>query len=343
MDSIISPGRALRRLLEEAGISRICVARPFNKRRLLESGLQEVAVSMLVDEIPICRVDSKLYCKGLVSDEGILIGAPSRDGDRYEYAVTGKNCVSPAVSWRNIYSLLPNPPLPAVVVDMSKKNIHTEEELSSLKVQIATTLGVVRRYLWDPHLILSSAGDDVRPWLSDVIGKAKIQIRPERPGRILWSMSADKVIILRPDAEKTLTERDVVEADAFLLGGVVDKIPRPGISRFLDSAVPWGKPRRIELRGSLVGVPERINRLVEILFKVRFHGMGMEEAIISSMTKKDMYRRLHVEIMRASRGGREMLERSHYESLRRWLPVTCEEYVEVARKSHVRVGWDCES
>ena len=342
MGRLITPGKALGHLLIEAGINGICVTRPFNKKRLLELGLQEIAISILIDELSVCKSDGNLYCKPLLEDHGVEIAVPNREGRAYDYVVARRNCSIPVISWRDLYQQLPSPPLPAVVVDMSKRNIHTEEELSSLKVQLAITLSVVRRYLWDPHLILSSAGEDVKSWLADMIGNAKIQIRSERPGRILWSMSADKVIILRPDAEKVLTEQEIVEADAFLIGGVVDKIPRPGVSRFLDSAVPWGKPRRIELRGSLVGVPERINRIVEILFKVKFDGMRLEEAILTSMTKKDVYRRLHVEIMRASKGGKKPLSRQHYEMLKTWLPINCRDYLEVATKSGVPVGWDCE-
>ena len=60
------------------------------------------------------------------------------------------------------------------------------------------------------------------------------------------------------------------------------------------------------------------------------------------MTKRDLIRRLVIEIMRASRGGRRRLGRDHYEYLRSWLPVSCEDYVLAARKARVALGWDCE-
>lgn len=336
-----SPREALARLLSEKGISEVCVPRPVNRRRLREQGLQEIAVYMLVEEAGICRARGGLYCKTLSTDMGVEIGVPSREGRSFSYQVS-KRCTTPVLSWQNLYEMLPSPPLPAFVVDLSRRSMHTEEELRSLKVQLALSLSVVRRYLWDPHLILSGADEGVRPWLSDMVGDAKMIISGEKPGKILWNMRADKVIILRPDAEKPLRREEVLEADAFLLGGIVDKIPRPGVSRFLDASVPWGVARRIELRGSLVGVPDRLNRIIEIILRVIFEDAGIEEAVLASMTRRDVRRRLHVEIMRASRGGRVPLDRDHYESLRRWLPIDYREYVEVAEKAGVRLGWDCE-
>ncbi|MCE4600796.1 MAG: tRNA (guanine-N1)-methyltransferase [Desulfurococcales archaeon] len=341
MTALLRPGDALAALLVDLGVDRVAVLRPVNRRRLAELGLQELAVEMLVEELDICASREPVPCRVIWEGRGVAVAVPGKGGS-CRYVVGLRNCLRRLLSWRTLREALPANPLPAFVVDLSRLSQHSDEERASLKIQLAMTLTVVRRFLWDPHLILTSAPENAWEWLYPSVGKSKIQVRGERPGRVLWNMNADKVVILRPDAEKVLSEDDIRDADAFLVGGIVDKIPRPGVSRFLDTAVPWGKPRRIELRGSLVGVPDRINRIAEIVFKVRFEGMTLEKAIISSMTRRDVLRRLQVEILRASKGGRLALDRDHYEMLSRWLPVSCRDYLDMARRSGVEVGWECE-
>jgi tRNA (adenine9-N1/guanine9-N1)-methyltransferase len=153
-------------------------------------------------------------------------------------------------------------------------------------------------------------------------------------------MDADRVIILRPDAPQPLTANDVMMADAFLIGGIVDRIPRPGVSRVLDNLVPWGTPRKIELRGSIVGVPERLNRIIEILLKARYEYPGdIEKSIITSMTKKDIVARAYIEIVRNARRTPSGLVVSWdlYEELRKWLPITPDEFVKAAQRARARI------
>ncbi len=338
---IMRPRTALYNLLFQKGIDCIVDWSPSSRSRLRELGLQAVGLEMLVHERNVCRqrIPSGMRIIGI--DDGVKLGVPQRDGIKCHYTIGWRRCDRLVVSWRELLSMLPSPPLPAFVVDLGLLGKHSDEERARLKVQLGITLNVIRMYLWDPHLILTSTPENVRNWLFDVMGNAKVNISREKPGRILWSMGADKVIILRPDASNPLSEDEVRQADAFIIGGIVDRIPRPGVSRYLDASVPWGEPRKILLRGSLLGVPERINRIVEIILKILIDNMSLEEAIVSSMTKRDIQRRLIVEIMRASR-GKIGPTKTHFEALRRWLPITCEDYIQAAKKARVRLGWKCE-
>jgi len=336
------PGPALEALLREHGIDRIAILSPVNRRRLIRLGLQQAAVAMLVDELDVCELEEPIECRMLWEGEHVGVGVPGRGGVRCVFAAgTGRRCGRRIFGWGDLRRLLPDPPFPSFIVDLSLRFIHFEDELRSLKVQLGVSLSVVREWLWDPHLAVTSATPTTREWLYDVVGDSKMRIYQERPGRVLWSMGADRVVILRPDADEPLTEEDVREAQAFLIGGVVDRIPRPGVSRILDSMVPWGVPRRLELRGSLIGVPERINRIIEILLKARYAGMSVEEAIVSSMTVKDVMARLHVEIARATRGGRLPAGDDLYESLASWLPVDCRLFRLAASKVGARVQGGC--
>jgi len=187
---------------------------------------------------------------------------------------------------------------------------------------------------------VTGTDEETAKWINEVMGVNKVAIVNARPSEVLWGYDADKVIILRPDASTPLKADDVMTADAFLLGGIVDKIPRPGLSRMLDSLVPWGVPRRIELRGSVIGVPERINRIVEILLKSRYLYDGdVEKAIITTMSKKDRVARAYREIMKyASERKVDRVGGDFYEQLRSWLSLTYDEFLEAARRAHVEVA-----
>ena len=336
------PVEALRRVLEEAGAGRVLVAYPANYRRIRRIGLQAVAVDILVYEYVLCRLPEARPCRPLRADDGLEICAPSSKGDEEaEVAVAEpRACGRVIAEWRDLASLLPSPPLPLYTIDLSYLDIHTEDELASLRVQLSASLAVVREWLWDPHLALvGEEPERIESLLEGMVGRHKMTLSRDKPGRLLWAMGADRVVILRPDAPEPLTDAEVRAAQAFLIGGIVDRIPRPGVSRSLDAKVPWGVPRRIELRGSLVGVPHRLNRIIEILLKARFGGMRLEEAILSSMTKRDRVLRAMTEVMRLTRGGRRPAGPWLAERLS-WLRLSCEELRLALRKARVPVEGD---
>lgn len=334
------PAEALLELLYRSSVYKVGSSVWLHKKKLEKNGFQYMAVEALIREHVVAEDSqhrgSEIY-NTIYRDRLFSIFYPPGE-ERVDASLapqgTGRRIL---FTWSDIQDLLPNPPLPVFVVDMSLKFVHTEEELSSLKIQVAMSLNVIREYLWDPHLALTSLEAESSEWIKDMLGRNKVTLTQGKPSELLWGLDADKVVILRPDAPQPLTGEEVLEADAFLLGGVVDKIPRPGLSRILDNLVPWGVPRRLELRGSIIGVPERINRIIEILLKARYVYNGdIEAAIVSTMTRKDIVSRAYFEIMRASR-GRGAVSWSLYRSLAKWLPITERDFLEAARKAHVKV------
>jgi len=328
------PGEALAAALDDAGVDRVLALYPANRRRLARLGLQALAVDMLVHEYSVCRLREPAPCRPLPGSDRIAL---PRGGVECWYAVVPRCQGQPVVSWTTLLGMLPNPPLPAVAIDLSFTDMHTPDELSSLRVQLSVSLGVVREWLWDPHLVLAGySPSGVEEMLSGLVGRHKVTVAAESPGRVLWAMGADRVIVLRPDAPQALTTEEVRSAHAFVVGGIVDRIPRPAVSRRLDARVPWGVPRRIELRGSVVGVPHRINRIVEIILKARY-AMSLEEAIVSSMTRRDRVLRLMRELSRASHGGRRRVPAGFVEELRGWLAFDCIDLRIAASKARVEV------
>ncbi len=340
------PATALLEMLYDLGLYNLGSMVWLSKKKVESLGFQHLAVEMLVKEHYI--VDSPAYRGSRVYEEeyrgrkfSILYGNDSARADGVLTSKPDKRRV--LATWIELGDMLPSPPLPMFVIDMSMKFVHTEEELSRLKVQIAVTLSTIREYLWDIHLAITGVESESREWINELLGNNKVTVTVGKPSELLWSMDADKVIILRPDAPQALTPIDVMSADAFLIGGIVDRIPRPGLSRLLDNLVPWGLPRRIELRGSIAGVPERINRIVEIILKARYKYRGnLEKAIISTMTKKDILSRVYIEISRRARrrGSRATVSWDLYWELKRWLPLTPEDFKRAAAKARVEVLGD---
>jgi len=333
-----TPGHALKELLVDYAYYGVRPRVWISSQKLARLGFQRLAVEMLVNEYSIRE------SKGLAGViwkevfEGRVLTIHGGKGlERYEAEVVSGDG---EISWRDLEARLPDPPFPLIAVDLGLWRLHSEEEIAKLRIQVAMSLSVVREYLWDRHLALTSATGDIKESLQTLMGRNKALITSARPNELLWSVGAEEIIILRPDAPEDLTPEDVMKAQAFLIGGIVDLIPRRGISRVLDRMVPWGKPRRITLRGSIIGVPDRINRIVEILLKARFLYRGdIERAIVSSMSKRDVSRRLFVEVMRASesRGGRRVIRAEKFDELREWLPISWEDFLEAARKAKAEV------
>lgn len=329
--------------MENYGYSKIGSREWLELNKITRLGFQYLATETLIREYSFIE-DANYHGKEIYSQEWkgnkkiILYSDGNENADVIVSRKVNPNTKS--LSWRSLLDYLPQPPLPLFVIDMSMKFIHTPEELAKLRLQIGISLSILREYLWDSHLAITGADEETSKWLLEVLGYNKVSISNARPSEILWGFDADKVIILRPDAPNALKPEDVLTADAFLIGGIVDKIPRPGMSRMLDSLVPWGIPRRLELKGSVIGVPERINRILEILLKTRYLYNGdITKAIISTMTKKDRIARAYREIVKESReeGGVKYVTKENYDSLKTWLPLTFDEYLEAAKRAHIDV------
>ena len=336
------PREGLLKLLLDRGFYNITSKVWLSQNRLERLGFQALAVEMLVRNLYISSYSLE-GLKEVFEDRykgrkfRILLG---KGGELKADSCLTTESPNNGISWKELLELMPEPPFPLFVIDVSLKYIHTEEELDKLRLQIAVSLSKIREFLWDRHLAITSVDNETLEWLKEYLGRNKVIVTDSKPNEVLWSLGADTVIILRPDAPESLSPEDVMKADAFLIGGVVDLIPRRGLSRILDNIVPWGVPRKITLRGSIIGVPDRINRIIEIILKARYLFKGnIEKAIVNSMTKKDIMNRAFVEIMRNSYscGKRRCISKNFYKSLRKWLPISEEDFKMAASKAKVDI------
>lgn len=335
------PREALLELLYSRGLHSLGLKHFLEKRRVQELGHQYIAVEMLVREQYLLYDPS---FRGSALREEVYRGARFRllspRGDERADAVLSRSESSASlVSWKELLGLLPSPPLPLITVDLSALALSSEDP-GILKVQVKEVIERAREYLWDPHVAITSADKGFVEWINMIVGRNKVTTTQSRPSELLWSMDADKVIILRQDAPYALTPHDVLSAEAFLVGIPAERGLSSVQSRLIDSLVPWGLPRRIELRGSVVGVPDSVNKMAEIVLKARYkYGGDIDKAVLSSMTRKNVVSRLYYEIEKGVRRGMGAPSVSWelYEELASWLPITKEDFESVAGKLGVRI------
>lgn len=218
------------------------------------------------------------------------------------------------------------PEEPRIYIDLGLWDIHTEAEKNELVEQVVASIAVVRRYLFDSNLILARTPAEFLDKFNKMAKGMKHAVAMSR------EPPPPTAVVLDPEGPQSLTE-DVVRAEpVFVVGGVVDKerIYKGATSR-LAASIGASKRYRIELRGSVVGVPDRINKVIEILLAVRF-GAPLEEAIIAAQAKRDKLYRLMAELQRMARSGRA--PRAAAEAAARWLRA--EGLLELAaKKAHV--------
>ncbi len=327
------PKYALLRLLGEKGYYKLFLAVRVERSRLASDPFQEVALQILVWNRDVVNARR----------EGRDVACEEYSGLRYTLLLPGEGSTSDGVLtrgrgvWRSeLLSLVKVKPL--IAIDMSLLWRHHPKELPSLRKQIAASLGVVRRYLWDRHLLLAGLPRGGYEWVKLLIGRGEVQVSPLPSDEALALRGATRIILLDPSAEEPLTPRDVLEADAFIVGGIVDRIPRPGETGRLQLKGGIAVPRRILFHGDVHGVPNRINMIIEIILKARYIYCGdIDRAIASTMSRRDAILRAMIEISRWSRGRKTAVPMSLYEQLRKWLPITPEDFRRAVHKLGLRV------
>ncbi|MEM4747396.1 MAG: tRNA (guanine-N1)-methyltransferase [Archaeoglobaceae archaeon] len=156
---------------------------------------------------------------------------------------------------------------PYIAIDCRFYDLHSEKERSKLRLQVTQTLGVIREFMWDGRLIV--AGKDFG-----------VGVYCEKLEEFLLNRGINEVVLLDPKGDELFKKGD---ARCYVIGGIVDK----GENRYLTGAIGDElekagikcERQRIELRGDIVGVSDRINHIAEIVLKVVLDDVGVEEAV----------------------------------------------------------------
>lgn len=238
--------------------------------------LQHLAVKMLIKDYGIIERESngiKIKEEGGVS----LLKGHGTEKTRYFFGKGGEKInISP-------------PKYPLIVIDMGLfDSLNDEEEKRKTLLQVELSLSVIRKYLWDGNLALIH--------FPFPLGKSKV----------INGVDTDNCIILDPYGDIDGDEYIIRQADVFIIGGIVDKGRRlKYATKMLAEKYNYPCKRvKITLKGSTVGVPDEINKIVDIVLSVKFGG-GLEEAIIRNQSKSDKISRILRDIQL---NGKEVLE-----------------------------------
>ncbi len=276
----------------------------------------------------MCRIKECYTCK-----DGRLCIGHGKGSENADAIISYQN--KPCVTRKELLSVLEEYK-PLIVIDLGLIASHLGRELRSLRVQVGGVLGIIRRYLWDRHLLLSSARPGVVEWLRAFMGRALFDYS-ELPGDEAASLrGARKIIVLDPLAEKPLTSMEALSADAFIIGGIIDILPRPGATRKLNLR-GLGEPRKITLRGSIHGVPSRLPQIAEIVLRARYETCDVEEAVRRVMSPRDARLRAFIELMKWSRGQQRRVPLALYYELRKWLPISLRDFVRAAKMAKLEI------
>jgi tRNA (adenine9-N1/guanine9-N1)-methyltransferase len=219
---------------------------------------------------------------------------------------------------------------PHIVVDCSFLNLHTQKEKSRLKVQLKATLGVVRDFMWDEKLAVS--GDLPSNYVSDLSSRVLFFRRS-----VDFLDKTKDVILFDPHGSEVFEGE---RADCYIIGGIVDKSGNKKgltgkIGEMLEKEGIGFKSMRIELRGDVVGVPDRINAITEIVLLTVLDGLEIEAAIKKVQSRLVAKWRLKKELPKISKRvdrkkAFRFVKKSDYERFG-WLNVTFKDFLDACR------------
>ncbi len=222
-------------------------------------------------------------------------------------------------------------PFPYILIDCRFYDEHSEKEKEKLKIQIKKTLGVIREYMWDEKLVVTHD-----------FGHGKYYPSSEE---FLKEKKIRRVVLLDPNAEDLFNG---CMAECFVIGGIVDKSGKKRgyttkIGRELEETGIDVDYRKIVLRGDVVGVPDRINHIVEILLKVVLDGKDVEQAIREVqpplVAKWRLRKDLHSRTVRVCIGDRvlRVVAQSEFGYFRSWLNLRKKDFYEVCKEQRFYV------
>ena len=317
--------------LRDLGIHRLCIPRRLKCNYYLP---QCIAINLLLGKYVLCLGGHG--GREVFRADGIEILTSSGPGE----SSCDAHLTKPGNCQVSLEFLMDLPRKPRFVIDLSLWKDHTDSEKNELIEQVLASIGVVRRYLWDSNLELTNVPDEFLERFNKFARGFRHGVVIRRGEPVIHG----NAVMLDPEGDCILNEELIRVMDMFIVGGIVDKERRvKGETARLYRLLGLNVPRcRIELRGSIIGVPDRINKVIEIILMALFEAGSVEEAIIRAMSKRDRVNRLFYEFQRAAyrlrrEGSTELVIPRSMISRINWVNAGDKELELVIRKSHVYV------
>jgi tRNA (adenine9-N1/guanine9-N1)-methyltransferase len=264
--------------------------------------LHLLAKRLVIGHVRICK--ESVYGKAIGFYKGITIGKETRG--LQQYSIVAKDfkelCIHDVTEVFNKSFIELYPKSPLILFDAILWELHSNAEKKNALKQLLLSLNVVRRYLTDLSMSIASPSIEIKMFLKTF--KNRITITN-------WTHIAQakrgSIVVLDPYADRALTESEVINADVFVLGLLVDnKFPRPfatyavSLLRNLEDC----ERRAIVYKGHVIGVPREINKIVEILMRARFEGVSIDTAVENAMGVDDKINRVIYEAMKYCRADK---------------------------------------
>ena len=319
-----------REALREKGIESLGVlSKRFRKSR---NKLQDVAVEIINGKGAIFRVPEKTVVAWDLYGKRV-------EGSHYAYApLCMMEKFEPVLTPEELRSRLPD--WPYFIIDLYHWGRHTQKEKGKVCLQVSQSYGLLRDYFTGRELAVTWANDEFRSMFHGPI--ERITVYAGSTAEFLAEKGIDEVVLLDPWADEVLSEGDF-GVKAFIIGGIVDtggtkKKTTPKIGEELERAGIRVRRRKIVLRGDVVGVPDRINRILGIILKMMVEGKSMDEAVYEMQEPLHARWRLRKELpkraIRYKVDGKtyRVVEKELFDYYSSWLKIRWEDFVKVLRE-----------
>lgn len=319
-----------REALGEKGIESIgTLSKRFRKSR---NKLQDIAIEIVHGKGAIFRVPEKTAVAWDLDGKRV-------EGSHYAYApLCMMEKFEPVLTPDELRSRLPD--WPYFIIDLYHWDRHTQKEKGKICLQVTQSYGLLRDYFTGKELAVTWANEEFRRMFNGPLDRITAYEGPT--AEFLAEKEIDEVVLLDPWAEEVLSEKDF-DVKAFIIGGIVDtggtkKKTTPKIGEELERAGIRVRRRKIVLRGDVVGVPDRINRILGILLKMMVEGKSMDEAVYEMQEPLHARWRLRKELpkhaVRYKVDGRtyRVVEKELFDEYSQWLKIRWEDFVKVLRE-----------
>ncbi|AIF69916.1 hypothetical protein PAP_07635 [Palaeococcus pacificus DY20341] len=328
-------GDLFKELLREKGIESLGTLSKRIPNRKSQDIIQDIAIAVLEEKGFIGKVEDGAALSWDFSGKRVepskFAFIPLKLKDRFEIILTPEE----------LRAKLEEQNYPYFIIDLMHWEKHTPREKKKVAFQASRSYGTLRDYLVGDSLIVTWANEEFKKLLKGM-PLDRGNIIEKSTAEFLKEKGISEVVLLDPNGDKDLSSEDF-NVKAFILGGIVDMggTKRGTTSQIAESLEKEGikvKKRKITLRGDVIGVPDRINLILEILLKMLTEDKDMERAILDVQAPLQARWRLRKEIpkrkIRFLIDGKKFLvvEKELYDELKEWLNIRWEDFVQVLRE-----------
>lgn len=329
-------GDILKEVLKEKGIEKIGSLSRRIPNRSSDKPLQEIAIALLENKGVIVQVNGPTTIawdlEGRQTDKALFAYVPSNSSHLHKFKVI--------ITGNDLREKISQSKWPYFVIDLMHWDKHTEKEKKKVALQASQSYGVIRDYLWGDRLALTWINEEFKKLANFPLDKITSYEGPT--AEFIKKEGIDEVVLLDPWAEKDLSKEDF-STGAFIIGGIVDtggtkKKTTPKIGEELERVGIKVKRRKISLKGDVIGVPDRINLILELLLKMVVEGKDMDKAILEVQSPLHAKWRLRKELpkhkIRFLIDGRKFLivEKELFDEYSKWLNIRWEDFIQVLRE-----------